>query len=124
MNKLVEAIKANEHIKAPIWAPFVKTGVSKERPPVDPDWWYVRVASVLKKVRKYGPIGANKLAKFYGGRQNRGHKTDIKKDGSRNIVRKSLQQLESAGFIKQVSDKKYGKVITKEGSDLLKSSEN
>ncbi len=120
MSKLVEELKKNKEIKAPEWSEFVKTGAHKQRPPVNPDWWFVRAASVLGKVKKFGPVGTNNLAKQYGGRKNRGHKPERKYSGSRNIVRKCLQQLEKAGYIKQVKEPKSGKIITKEGSELLK----
>lgn len=119
MDKLVTEIKKIKQVQAPEWAPFVKTGAHKERVPTNPEWWQVRVASVLKKVNKYGPVGTNRLSKQYGGRKNRGHKPEKKYDGSRNIVRKCLQQLEAAGLIKQISSPKSGKVVTKEGKELL-----
>jgi len=121
MNKLVAEIKKVKQIQAPEWAPFVKTGLNKERPPVQTDWWHIRAASVLKKVNKFGPVGTNTLAKQYGGRQNRGHKPDAKVSASRNIVRKCLQQLEVAGLIKHQTSPKVGKVITAEGKALLNS---
>lgn len=119
MNKLITAVKEIKEVNAPPWADFVKTGAHKQRPPMQDDWWYIRVASVLKKVQKYGPIGTNNLAKYYGGRKNRGHRPDIKKVGSRNIIRKSLQQLESAGLIKNNEHGKAGRVLTKLGSEFL-----
>jgi len=121
--KLIKAISNVKEVQAPDWAVFVKTGVHKERPPVNPNWWEVRAASVLKKVNKFGPIGTNKLAKQYGGRKNRGHKPDQKRVGSRNILRKCMQQLEAAGLIKSNESGRAGKVITKEGKDLLNKSE-
>lgn len=117
---LVAEITKLKEVQAPVWAPFVKTGISKERPPMNPEWWQVRVASVLCKIRKFGPIGTNNLAKQYGGRQNRGVKTEKKASGSRNIVRKAVQQLEAAGLIKQVSSPKAGKVISAKGAEFLK----
>ena len=120
--KLIKEISKVKEIKAPSWAAFVKTGAHKQRPPVNENWWQVRAASVLSKVNKYGPIGTNRLAKFYGGRKNRGHKPDKKYNGSRNIIRKCLQQLESAGLIKSNESGRAGKIITKEGKDLLKKS--
>lgn len=123
-NKLVTAIKKVKQIEAPEWAKFVKTGVSKERPPMQADWWFIRVSSILCKVQKLGPIGTNKLSKFYGSRKNRGHKPDKKYDGSRNIVRKCLQQLEMAGLIKQTDMPKAGKVLTKKGKELLNKNYN
>ena len=123
MSKLVDEIKKIKEVKAPEWAVFVKTGAHKERPPVQADWWEIRTASVLKKVNKYGPIGANRLAKKYGGRKNRGYKPDERYTGSRNIARKILQQLETAGLVKQVSTPKSGKIVTKKGAELLKKGE-
>ena len=122
--KLVEEIKKVKTVQAPEWSVFVKTGAHKERAPTNPDWWYVRAASVLAKVNKYGPIGTNKLAKQYGGRKNRGHKPEKKYSGSRNITRKCMQQLEKAGLIKQVTSPSAGKMLTKEGKALLKKAEN
>lgn len=119
MSKLIAEVKKIKEVQAPEWAPFVKTGASKERPPVELDWWYTRVASVLGKVAKYGPVGTNRLAKQYGGRKNRGHRPDKKCSASRNIVRKSLQQLESAGLIQQVEKPCFGKVLTKAGKELI-----
>ena len=120
MHKLIEQLEKNESIQAPDWAPFVKTGVHKERPPVQDNWWHIRCASVLKKVAKHGPIGTNSLAKMYGGRQNRGVRPDIKRPGSRNIVRKCLQQLEAAGLVHPNKlGNKSGKIITAQGKKLL-----
>ena len=59
--KVAEELKKCGKIKAPDWAPFVKTGVQKERPPVDPDWWFVRCAAVLRKLSMMGPLGVSKL---------------------------------------------------------------
>lgn len=120
MDKLVEELKKVKDINAPEWAPFVKTGASKQRPPQNPEWWVVRAASVLSKINKYGPIGTNRLSKDYGSRKNRGFKPEKKYRGSRNIVRKCIQQLESAKLIKQVESPRSGKMITKEGRELLK----
>ncbi|MFW5705009.1 MAG: 30S ribosomal protein S19e [Nanoarchaeota archaeon] len=119
MNKLVEEIKKVKEVKPAEWAPFVKTGAHKERTPENPDWWFVRAASVLRKVNKFGPIGANNLAKQYGGRKNRGFKPEKKYSGSRNIVRKCLQQLEAAKLIEKSKGPRAGKVITKKGKELL-----
>jgi small subunit ribosomal protein S19e len=120
MHKLVEQLEKMDSIQAPQWAPFVKTGVHKERPPVQDNWWYIRCASVLQKVAKHGPVGTNSIAKMYGGRQNRGVRPDIKKPASRNIVRKCLQQLEQAGLVHaNTYGNKAGKIVTAEGRKLL-----
>ena len=69
-NKLIEKLSKElegfSEIKAPDWAKFVKTGHSRERPPEDPNWWYLRFAAVLRSVYKLGPIGVSKLRTKYG----------------------------------------------------------
>ncbi len=92
-------LKKKPEIKPPEWAGFVKTGVHKELPPQQPDWWFVRAAAVMRRVYVDGPIGVERMRSFYGGRKNRGSKPNQLRKGSGSILRKSLQQLEKAGFI-------------------------
>src|SRR3989338_1203801 len=101
IEKAAEELKKDANIKPPQWAPFVKTGMSKERPPVRKDWWHVRAAAVLAKLDKLGPVGVSKLRKKYGDLKNKGHKPSHVYKGSGNIIRKILQQLEKAGLAKQ-----------------------
>ncbi|MFH1770242.1 MAG: 30S ribosomal protein S19e [archaeon] len=121
-NELIEktAEELKKLIHMPSWGPFVKTGVHKQRPPIDPDWWYIRAAAVLRKVYLLGPIGVSKLRTKYGGKKNRGVKPGRFCKGSGNILRKVLQQLEEAKLIKQtVVGKHKGRVITPKGASLL-----
>ena len=100
VEKAAEELKKVNNVKAPQWAGFVKTGMHKERPPVRNDWWYVRTASVLKKIYTHGPIGVSKLRAHYGGKKNRGYKPEHFYKGSGSIIRKVIQQLEKEGFVK------------------------
>jgi small subunit ribosomal protein S19e len=109
-----------DQIKPPQWSLYVKTGVQKQRPPVSQDWWYVRAASILHTVHKIGPIGVSKLRTRYGGRKNRGVATDKVTKGSGKIIRLILQQLESAGLIKQADKGIHkGRIITPKGISFL-----
>ena len=118
IKKAAEALK--EKINAPEWSLFVKTGVSRERPPVDRDWWYMRAASVLRKVYLKGPIGTNKLKVKYSGRKNRGYKPEKTYSGSGKIIRTILQQLEKAELIKQGQKGVHkGRIITPKGKSFL-----
>ncbi|MBU1201723.1 MAG: 30S ribosomal protein S19e [Nanoarchaeota archaeon] len=121
-NELIEktAQELKKVIHMPSWSPFVKTGVHKQRPPIDNDWWYVRAAAVLRKIYVLGPIGVSKLRTLYGGRKNRGVKPERFYRGSGSVIRKILQQLEEAKLIKQdVKGKHKGRVITPKGKSLL-----
>ncbi|MBS3151314.1 30S ribosomal protein S19e [Candidatus Woesearchaeota archaeon] len=120
IKKAASELKKVEQIKAPSWAMFVKTGASKERPPVELDWWYARTASLLRKIYLFGPIGVNKLRKKYGGKKNRGHKPERSYPGSGNIIRKILQQLEKAELVKYAEKKVHkGRIITPKGKKFL-----
>jgi small subunit ribosomal protein S19e len=120
ITKTAEKLKEVKEITPPTWSIFVKTGAHKERPPIKEDWWYTRCAAVLRSVSILGPVGVNKLRVKYGGRKNRGMKPEKFVRGSGNILRKSLQQLEKADLIKQVTkDNHKGRVITPKGQSLL-----
>lgn len=120
IERLAKELKKTESINPPKWASFVKTGAHKERPPAREDWWYVRSASVLRKVRLKGPIGVSKLKIIYGGKKNRGYAPERFKKGSGNIIRKILQQLEKAELLKQDSKGVHkGRIITPKGIKLM-----
>ena len=115
-----EELKKIPEIRAPDWASYVKTGMSRERPPLRKDWWMIRAAAVLRWVKERGPVGVSKLRTKFGGKKNRGVKPDKFYKASGNILRKILQQLESAGLvIKKADTPRKGRVITPKGVSLL-----
>lgn len=116
ITKVAAELKEKTEITAPEWAPFVKTGSHREMPPDDPEWWYTRTAAVLRRVYVDGPVGVERMRSVYGGRKNRGSKPNKSVKGSGSILRKSLQQLEAAGF---VARQKTGRVITPAGASFL-----
>ncbi|MFH0876221.1 MAG: 30S ribosomal protein S19e [archaeon] len=117
---LAAELKNIKEIQMPDWGLFVKTGVAKERPPVQKDWWYLRAASVLKNVSKLGPIGVSKLRKKYSSKKNRGMASDKVFKASGSIIRKILQQLEKAGLVVSAQkDIHKGKILTAKGKSLL-----
>lgn len=102
----------------PEFAAFVKTGSHKERSPDNPDWWFVRMASILRKVYISGNVNVKSLRNYYGGKKHRGVRPEIFRKAGGKIIRVCLQDLEKLGFVK-ISDKKNGRVITKEGQKYL-----
>jgi len=116
IESLKEKMKKIEDIQPPEWSKLVKTGMSRERPPEQEDWWYMRTAAILRKIYFRGPIGTARLRVMYGGKKNRGHKPEHFYPGGGSIIRKILQQLDSAGLVKT---KKNGRVISPKGQKLL-----
>ncbi len=118
IKRLAKHLKENvDKVSPPEWASFVKTGCHVERPPQDPDWWYIRCASLLRKVYLKGPVGIDHLRAEYGGRENRGARPEHKRKAGGSIVREALQQLEAAGLVRTLGNK--GRIISKEGRKLL-----
>jgi len=118
---LAEALKNIEEFKVPEWAMYVKTGISRERPPVDEDFWYIRAASILRQLYIKGVVGVGKLRTRYGSRKNRGGKPDKFKKSGGKIIRVILQQAEAAGLVEKILRLQHGRRLTQTGRDLLNS---
>jgi small subunit ribosomal protein S19e len=117
IDKLAERLKSEGKIRPPEWADYVKTGVHKEKAPSQDDWWYQRIAAVLRKVYVKGPIGVIRLSAEFGGREDRGSKPYKARKGSRSITRTAIKQLEEQGYV--VNEKGKGRIISSQGRSLL-----
>lgn len=118
IQEVAEILKKDySDVTPPPYSQFWKTGVFKERAPERPDWWYIRCASILRKVYLTGPVGISRMRTVYGGRHRRGVKLARFAKGSGSIIRKAFQQLHKAGLIEIVEGK--GRRITAKGRTLL-----
>jgi small subunit ribosomal protein S19e len=116
--KAAEELGRMEELRPPAWSSFVKTGVSRQRPPTQGNWWNIRQASMLRKLYlSQRGLGVSRTRIIYGGRKNRGHKPEHSFPASGSIIRKSYQQLEKAGFVK--AEKGKGRLITPKGQKFL-----
>ncbi len=115
--RLADRLKNIEQIKPPEWALFAKTGVSRERPPDSPDWWYTRAASILRKLYlSEEPVGVGALRVVYGGRKRNGVRPAHFREGGGSNIRRILQQLEQSGLVKSTGK---GRVISPRGRSLV-----
>jgi small subunit ribosomal protein S19e len=118
IEKLAQYLRQNvDTITPPAWANVVKTGSHTQRPPEDPNWWFTRCASILRKIYVKGPIGITRLRIEYGGRFGPGMKPEHARKGSGSIIRKAVQQLEVAGLVEPL--RKRGRVVTGNGRRML-----
>ncbi|MFX1256276.1 MAG: 30S ribosomal protein S19e [Promethearchaeota archaeon] len=118
IENLAEKLKEYSEIKAPENSKFWKTAFFKELAPIDSEnFWYIRCASILRKLNKFGPIGVNKLRKQYGGKNRRGPGLNHSAKGSGKIIRVALQQLEKANLVESVERK--GRKLSPEGRSLV-----
>ncbi|MDO8538585.1 MAG: 30S ribosomal protein S19e [archaeon] len=105
-----------DKVTQPKFVKFVKTGRHRERPPTQIDWFYTRMASMLRKIYIEGPVGTQSLRTYYGGRKNRGSEPSHSYKGSGKIIRTCLQELEKLELIKK---QKTGRIITAKGEKYL-----
>ena len=117
IHSIAEKLKEYPEIAPPEGSKFWKTAFFKEMAPVEEDFWYIRCASLLRKINKFKKIGVNRLRKKYGGRNRRGSGLNHSAKASGKIIRVALQQLEKAKLI-EVTEKN-GRKIAKEGHSLL-----
>jgi len=119
IEKLAKYLKSRvPTVKPPEWALFVKTGPNREKPPENPDWWYVRAASILRKLYLANePMGIETFRVIYGGLQRSGFAPPHFKRSGGSAIRKILQQLEAAGLIMKIGNR--GRIITPQGRSLL-----
>ncbi len=119
-DKLIGALSAQVKglpgLKEPDWAHFVKTGSHAERPPENPDWWYTRAASLLRKLYIHGPVGLSELESAYGGSKAVAYFPKHHRDGARSPIRKVLQQLEQAELVTKTPK---GRVLSPKGRAML-----
>lgn len=118
IERLAKYLKENVgEVSPPTWAATVKTSSHKEYPPQQPDWWYWRCASLLRKLYVHGAIGTSRLRVEYGGRKRRGRRIEHVRGSGGSAIREPLQQLEKAGFVTR--EEKKGRKLSREGTSLL-----
>ena len=119
--KLAETLEKIPEFEIPEWALFVKTGLSRQRPPVEDDFWYKRAASILRQAYIRKVVGVNRLKTRYGGKYNRGMKPERFRKASGKIIRVILQQAEAAGLLEKYNEpgKRAGRILTLKGKEFL-----
>jgi len=119
INELAKYLKENvRQVRPPEWAFLVKTGSNKERVPEDPDWWFIRAASIMRKIYIAGkPVGIQRLRTAYGSLKDRGSAPSHFRRAGGSHIRKILQQLEKAGLI--IKEGKKGRALSPKGLSLM-----
>lgn len=118
IQRLAQYLKENiDQIQPPPWATTAKTSIHTQKQPEDPDWWFTRSASILRKIYMKGPIGTEQLRAEYGGRKKLGVRREHARKGGGSNIRKILQQLEEAKLVE--TQKNKGRILTREGRRIL-----
>ncbi|XP_053685429.1 40S ribosomal protein S19a [Sabethes cyaneus] len=106
-------LKKSGKLKVPDYIDLIKTAKYKELAPTDPDWFYVRCASILRRLYHQSPSGVGSITRIYGGRKRNGVRPShfCRADGS--AARKAVQALEQIKLIEKHPD--GGRKLTSQG---------
>ena len=110
-------LKRTAKIDLPAWHDIVKTATFKELSPYDQDWYYVRAASIARKVYLRPGTGVGALKEYYGGRKRNGSCRSHHKKAAGGIVRNLFKALAKIDVVE--TDAKGGRRITKHGRSEL-----
>jgi small subunit ribosomal protein S19e len=112
-----EHLKNSDKFELPVWSDTVKTAVFKELAPYGDDWYYIRAASIARKVYLRPGVGVGMLQKWYGGSYRRGTRTEHFRKASAGTIRSVLTQLEEMKVIEKLPN--GGRQITTVGQQDL-----
>ncbi|OQS54304.1 hypothetical protein EHP00_2220 [Ecytonucleospora hepatopenaei] len=76
-HKLVEAISSTlekEKVELPVHGDLIKTGCGRQYSPYEKNWFYTRMASIVRQAMCKDRVSMTGLAHKYGVRKNRGVK--------------------------------------------------
>ena len=113
---LKQELKSQKLVEPLPWSKFVKSGVHRVRPPQQEDFWYIRSASILRRLYLDNELGVQRMRTYFGGRKKSGTHPRHAYKASGSTIRKILQQLEKSGLVQKG---KKGKKLTSTGVQLL-----
>jgi small subunit ribosomal protein S19e len=114
-----EHLKNSDKFELPTWADTVKTAVFKEMCPLaSDDWYYIRAASIARKIYLRPGTGVGALCKWYGGAYKRGTRKAIYRKANSGIIRSVLKNLEEMKVIEEANNGK-GRKMTRVGQQDL-----
>lgn len=117
IDAIAKKLKEDSNIVIPEANKYCRTGVDRENPPMQKDWWHTRCASILRKLYINDVIGVQHLRAEYGGKRDRGSKPYKAMMASGTIIRRAVQQLEKAGYVTKIKGK--GRTLTPKGRSFL-----
>lgn len=107
----------------PKFAGLVKSGAHAERPPEQPDFFYIRCASILRHLYGRSTIGVQQLRVHYGGKKKRGVRPEKYVRSGGSLIRKAFQALEKIGLVEKIEKgKKPGRVLSPQGRKIIDNS--
>ncbi|KAH7824938.1 putative 40S ribosomal protein S19-A [Monocercomonoides exilis] len=116
---LAKHFKNTGAVEMPAWGDYCKTASLKELAPIDPDWYFIRAASIARKIYIRQGTGVGALKDVYGCTVDRGTMPCHHGTASGKIIRLIIHQLEKAKLLEPVPGKFGGRRVTQQGRESL-----
>ncbi len=100
-----ETLKTKNEIELPINWDLIKTSHGKEFSPEDPNWFYVRMASIVRTVMCKGTVSLKTLARKHSCRKNSGVRPSRYAKASDFVNESAVEQLIKIGWFNFKSEK-------------------
>ena len=118
IQKFAEHLKTSVKLEPLFFSFHLKTGHGKTLAPYDPDWYYIRAASIARKIYLKPKIGIGRLSHIYGIKRRKGFRLNKHSRGSRKIIRHIVSELVNADVLmrwnsdknKDYNKEEYGEV--------------
>ena len=116
MKRYATHLKKQGKISLPELVDLMKTSVSRELAPYDEDWYFIRCASLARRLYVRQGTGVGAFSKVYGAKKRRGTLPGHFCRSSRGVIRGCLKQLQKIGVLEAMPEgKKGGRRLTKQG---------
>ncbi|KAI5148369.1 small subunit ribosomal protein S19e [Enteropsectra breve] len=116
INAIVDTLKSNGNISLPENHDIIKTGHGKQYSPENPDWYYVRMAAIVRQAMRFGTVSRKGLAHRYGIRKNRGVRPTKFARASDFVNHSAIEELKKIGWFNFDNEEN---ILTKEAKDIL-----
>jgi len=116
IEEIAKDLRETRKLQQPEFVLYAKSGHHRERAPLRKDWWYVRCASILRRLYIDGSCGTERLRSYYGGRKAFKVAPHHFRKASGKVIRTCLQALEKEGLLKR---EKFGRSVSGAGLKCL-----
>merc|ERR1711875_13764 len=106
-------LKKSGKMQVPEWADLIKLSRFNEQGPHNPDWFFVRAASMARHLYIRAPAGVGSFTKIYGARKRNGTAPSHFMRASQSVSRRVLQALEEMTLVEK--DSNGGRRLTSQG---------
>ncbi|KII62427.1 40S ribosomal protein S19-1 [Thelohanellus kitauei] len=116
--ELSKSLQKKSGIELPEFTTFCKTSHGKEHAPYRKDWFFVRMASMARRLYTEQGMGVGHFTRIYGVGKRNGTRPKHHVDGSGSVSRKALQLLGKLNIV-EIDQVNGGRRLTAQGRKEL-----